>query len=543
MGFSSTLHIFISVLCDNLLLTVVVPILPELLRTSGNDLAVKSYSHHSPSPDSSSSNSAPDNHFRNDTSVYFLQEKEKSDELAKDCLRRLFHLHMLHENSQLGLLFSTKALVQLFANPLVGSMTFKVGYKIPLCIGNFILFLCSLVFAFANSYGLFVVGRSFHGLASSLISVSGMALVAEAHPVDEERTRFLGRVMGSSALGVLIGYPFGGITFALFGKLVPFLSIALIAAANVGFQLTRIHKYDIIRTFHPEEQIQLLDEEKGMMMPTTIWTLFKDKSIKIISIAVWLSTTAMAVLEPTLPVWLMENMNPPKWQLGLVFVPDSLGYFFGTNFFGEISLRLGRWKMSMISLAAIGISCFLLPTANKVWKLAFPHFTLGLGLGIVDASLMPLLARIADDKYHAGYGAVYALAQTSVALAYSLGPLMGGELVPIIGFPDLIRSIGFLNLLFCPFLFLLSDADSRRRESSYISPSSISTENAEDEVNMNANPFNSSTSYSASVGCRGKVAAVIGDLLPLKSYNSRFIQSNNSSLSSYQRFHDQLDSD
>ena len=34
---------------------------------------------------------------------------------------------------------------------------------------------------------------------------------------------------------------------------------------------------------------------------------------------------------------------------------------------------------------------------------------------------MPLLARLADEKHQAGYGAVYALAQTSVALAYALG--------------------------------------------------------------------------------------------------------------------------
>lgn len=61
-----------------------------------------------------------------------------------------------------------------------------------------------------------------------------MALVAEAHPQDEERTRFLGRVMGAAALGVLIGYPFGGITFSLFGKLMPFIGIATIAAINVG---------------------------------------------------------------------------------------------------------------------------------------------------------------------------------------------------------------------------------------------------------------------------------------------------------------------
>lgn len=116
-----------------------------------------------------------------------------------------------------------------------------------------------------------------------------------------------------------------------------------------------------------------------------------------------------------------------------------------------------------------------------VWQLAVPHFVLGLGLGIVDASLMPLLAKLADESYHAGYGAVYALAQTSVALAYSsgkyvcpcslmfgflivsiqcsvTGPLIGGQLVPLIGFPDLIRSVGFINIMFCPFLLFLYES-------------------------------------------------------------------------------------
>lgn len=82
------------------------------------------------------------------------------------------------------------------------------------------------------------------------------------------------------------------------------------------FQLTQIRKYDIIKTLHPDEETQLLDEEKVLVTRTTLWSLFKDKSIKIISVAVWLSTTAMAVLEPTLPVWLMENMNPSVQTLG-----------------------------------------------------------------------------------------------------------------------------------------------------------------------------------------------------------------------------------
>ena len=37
-----------------------------------------------------------------------------------------------------------QAIMQLVCNPLVGNLTLKIGYKVPLCIGNFVLFLCSL---------------------------------------------------------------------------------------------------------------------------------------------------------------------------------------------------------------------------------------------------------------------------------------------------------------------------------------------------------------------------------------------------------------
>lgn len=44
------------------------------------------------------------------------------------------------------------------------------------------------------------------------------------------------------------------------------------------------------------------------------------------------------------------------------------------------------------------------------------------------------------------------------------GPLLGGELVPMIGFPDLMRTIGFVNLLFCPLLVLLANSEPIRSQ-------------------------------------------------------------------------------
>ena len=61
------------------------------------------------------------------------------------------------------------------------------------------------------------------------------------------------------------------------------------------------------------------------------------------------------------------------------------------------------------------------PSAGSVGQLAIPHFGLGLGIGVVDAALVPLLASLMDSRYAAHYGSVYALQQMAVSLAYSLG--------------------------------------------------------------------------------------------------------------------------
>lgn len=61
------------------------------------------------------------------------------------------------------------------------------------------------------------------------------------------------------------------------------------------------------------------------------------------------------------------------------------------------------------------------PAAKTMLQLVIPHFFLGFGIGAVDAALVPLLAALVDTKYSTHYGAVYAMQQISVSLAYSLG--------------------------------------------------------------------------------------------------------------------------
>lgn len=48
------------------------------------------------------------------------------------------------------------------------------------------------------------------------------------------RSQVIGIVLGSMALGVLVGYPFGGILYAFHGKSAPFFVISILTFLTLG---------------------------------------------------------------------------------------------------------------------------------------------------------------------------------------------------------------------------------------------------------------------------------------------------------------------
>ncbi|KAI5714032.1 hypothetical protein M8J76_009867 [Diaphorina citri] len=270
-----------------------------------------------------------------------------------------------------------------------------------------------------------------------------MCIVAEQYDEEIHRSRVMGIVLGSIALGVLTGYPVGGFLYDFVNKAAPFVLIAVLVLVDLGLQLTFMNF-----------KSSIIDESPHS---ARVWTsLLSDHLILIILASIWLSSSAMSILEPCLPIWLMSHVKPEKWQLGTVFIPDSVGYLVGTNFFGGISYRVGRWRVAVAAMLLVGVSCLLVPTATTMSGLIGPHLGLGLGIGILDSALVPLLASVVDSRHTAHYGSIYALQQTAVSLAYSLGPLLGGELVKAMGFTWLMRCVGFINIIYCPVLILLS---------------------------------------------------------------------------------------
>ncbi|XP_041645943.1 synaptic vesicular amine transporter [Cheilinus undulatus] len=444
--------VFVALLLDNMLLTVVVPIIPSYLYNLDESTAVVVKNNTLSQPGAPGSFNSIVSLYDNTVRTSGSNSTVRSADLvttaptttaaptqnSSDCPRSSSTL--LNENVKVGMLFASKATVQLITNPFIGPLTNRIGYQLPIFVGFCIMFLSTIMFAFSSSYALLFLARSFQGVGSSCSSVAGMGMLASVYTDDEERGHAIGIALGGLALGVLVGPPFGSVMYDFVGKTAPFLILAFLAVFDGALQLFVLQPTKV----EPETQ-------KG----TPLLTLMKDPYILIAAGAICFGNMAIAMMEPTLPIWMMETMCARKWQLGVAFLPASISYLIGTNIFGTMAHKMGRWLCALIGITVVGISVICVPFAKDIYGLIIPNFGVGFAIGMVDSSMMPIMGYLVDLRHVSVYGSVYAIADVAFCMGFALGPSIGGSIAENIGFPWLMTIIGIVDIFFAPLCLFL----------------------------------------------------------------------------------------
>uniref|UniRef100_A0A8C4RM57 Solute carrier family 18 member 2 n=1 Tax=Erpetoichthys calabaricus TaxID=27687 RepID=A0A8C4RM57_ERPCA len=435
------LIVFIALLLDNMLLTVVVPIIPSYLYTAEHEASLTKP--HTERPDLGSLSSSDAfysifSYYDNSTLVTSNTSAETTQSPASfpssttqtavmnttdadsDCPKK--DKDLVNENVKVGLLFASKATVQLITNPFIGVLTNRIGYQIPMFAGFCIMFVSTIMFACSESYAFLFLARSLQGIGSSCSSVAGMGMLASVYTDDEERGNAMGIALGGLAMGVLVGPPFGSIMYEFVGKSAPFLILAALVLVDGALQLIVLQPSKV----QPESQ-------KG----TSLFILLRDPYILIAAGSICFANMAIAMLEPALPIWMMETMCSRKWQLGVAFVPASISYLIGTNIFGVLAHKMGRWLCALLGMIIVGVSILCAST------------------GMVDSSMMPIMGYLVDLRHVSVYGSVYAIADVAFCMGYALGPTTGGAIARSIGFPWMMTIIGIIDILFAPLCFFL----------------------------------------------------------------------------------------
>lgn len=345
---------------------------------------------------------------------------------------------------QIGVLFASKAIVQLLINPLSGTFIDRVGYEIPLFIGLSIMFLSTVTFAFAENYASLFLARSVQGVGSAFADTSGIALIADRYTEEKERSKALGIALAFISFGSLAAPPFGGILFQFAGKSIPFLILALVCLIDGVLCLV------VLKPFSQRER-------ENMPVGTPIYKLMLDPYIAVVAGALTICNIPLAFLEPTIANWMEDTMHASEWEIGMTWFPSFFPHVLGVYLTVKLAEKYPQlqWFYGAIGMVFIGASSCTVPACKNFGQLMIPLCGICFGIAFVDTALLPTLGFLVDVRHVSVYGSVYAIADISYCLAYALGPVVAGQIVHDLGFVQLNLGMGLANVLYAPALLLL----------------------------------------------------------------------------------------
>ena len=411
----------IALLLDNMLYMVIVPIIPDYLRHIGAWHTHKIGGRIE---------------FINETLTHKLVPLRIGGKIVYE-----------GEDAAVGMLFSIKALVQLFINPISGTVIDRIGYNIPMVIGLTTMFFSTLLFACGQSYTILFFARSLQGVGSAFADTSGLAMIAYRFTEEKERQKALGIALTFISFGCLCAPPFGGLLYEFCGKEFPFIILALVCLLD-GFLV-----YLIMTSLNRQPKDDGLPRPKG----TPIYILLKDPYILCCAGALAMANVSLAFLEPTLSIWMNDTMTVEEWQIGMVWLPAFVPYVCGVHTTVKLSNKYPRhqWLIVAIGLAMTGIACMRIPFSHSFWDLFLPIAVLCFGVAQIDTAILPTLGYLVDTRYASVYGSIYAIADISYSISYAVGPIIAGNIVESFNFMTLNVIITLSNLAYCPVLILL----------------------------------------------------------------------------------------
>ncbi|CAG9568485.1 unnamed protein product [Danaus chrysippus] len=413
--------VYLTFFLDNVLLTVLVPIIPDWVRGESLEL----WSHH-------------------ETPLV---------KLLNSTVRQVTDQGKLVGTSQaiVGAVLGSKAAAQLATAPAAAALVMNKGPTTCLRLATSILTISALIFGVcagntttgAVCAGL---GRATQGAGASLAGVGGLTLVArclsDAHGA-------LAALLGAVALGVLVGYPFGGAAYKLWSPAAPFQLIAFVLLINLALQFIYLNKDEYVMIPCVCSAPCVCPSPGNSSSISCMCVEARSGSTGWCAGAVLLTTSVMAALEPCLPLWIMDRFHPQRWALGAVFIPDSAGYLLA-SVSGGWWVSVGVERVAVSAVASVGLAALVLPHAPSVSWLSLPQLLSGLGLGAADAALVPCLLARAPPAVLAARAA---LLQAASSAAYAIGPVVGGLFSWVAGFESAMMVLGAANLIYAVLLY------------------------------------------------------------------------------------------
>ena len=327
-----------------------------------------------------------------------------------------------------GLVYSATFMVSVFAQPVWGRLSDRIGRRVMLLRSSIGMGLIMASMGLVTAVWQLFLLRALMGSVSGFISAA-TALQATQTP-REHAGRALGTLQTGAVTGGLIG-PFVG------GVLAEWMSLRHIFFVTGGVQLlaTVLVLIFVREDYKPDPKTASLDTRSFFQMLRTTGIVLP---LFVVSMVLQMGYLA---IEPIVTIYVRE-LSPTAPHLttlaGAVFAAVGFGNLLSAPRLGRLSDRVGSEKILFWSLVAAALLYLPQAFASSAYVLMGMRFVLGLAIGGLVPSVQALIRRYTPEALQGrafGYNSSFLMAGNLV------GPLLGGFLSGAFG----IRMIFFVT--------------------------------------------------------------------------------------------------
>lgn len=315
----------------------------------------------------------------------------------------------------IGAILASTFVVQFFVSPMWGRWSDKIGRKQAFTLCTLISALSYLVYALAPNLIFLLIARILAGLGSANVAVAQASVVDDAG--DENRSVLLGRISAFQTAGMLAGPVAGGFIGSLAGSnWVGYFGFgaSLFGAAVVYF-------------LAPMESKEKLKTEVTFGFKALAKSAPRLVPLVILAGVAWFS---LSMLEGTFGRLLEHIWNlDGKRDFGILFSWEAvIGIIVQGFLLAWLVKKLNSRAMLILGYLAQGIGLALTPYAPNMFFLFVFGAAFAFGTSISNPTINGLISEsVSDDRQ----GEVFGVVQSTRAIGFALGPILGGLLFDI----------------------------------------------------------------------------------------------------------------
>ncbi len=310
----------------------------------------------------------------------------------------------------LGLLLASHAAMQFLFSPVWGRLSDRIGRR-PVMLVTIAGTALSLLFlGLADTLAQLFAARLLAGVFGSNISVATAYVTDVTEEAD--RTRWMGMIGASFAVGFTLGPPLGGILSRL-GHEVPMLFAAGLATINLVWATLRLGE--------PERH-----EDRPQANLISRLDVLRAPLIGRVCLIYFLFSLAVTQLETTFAFFISHRFGYDELGVGLVMLAMAIvmGGIQGGGM-KRLSERFAARQLVITGLGLMSLAFLFVPASSSVAFLMLPLGVAAVGRGISQPPMMSLISLAADEGSR---GLVMGVFQSTASAARVFGPIAAGLL-------------------------------------------------------------------------------------------------------------------